>query len=296
MWRSVEIQGHRGARALRPENTLPSFESALDARADSIETDLRATRDSSIVLFHDPTIGGLPVTELMFADLRDHVADVNPDPVRFPRQKATVSPLSAEAAGPRHPYSIPRLEDFFAFVRAYAREPGERHGKSREQREQAARLIFDLEVKQDPTGAPLPDCVLRTILEQIEASGLRERCRVRSFDPRIVRWFSSADPKLETGALWAGGPCPDPVAFVAEVGARFFAPFHGLVDRALVEEIHAAGVRVLPWTANESGDWERLLACGVDGICTDDPAGLAEYLEGTRGRLPSDESDPSPIA
>jgi glycerophosphoryl diester phosphodiesterase len=296
MWQSVEIQGHRGARALRPENTLPSFEAALDAHADSIETDLRATRDSSIVLFHDPTIGGRPVAEVPFADLRNHVADVNPDPVHFPRQQAAVSPLSAEAAGPRHPYFVPRLEDFFAFVRAYAGEPGERLGKSREQREHAARLIFDLEVKPDPTGAPLPDCVLRTILEQIEASGLRDRCRVRSFDPRIVRWFSSAAPRLETGALWAGDTCSNPVAFVTAVGARFFAPFHGLIDRSLVKELHAAGVRVLPWTANEPGDWERLLACGVDGICTDDPAGLAEFQGGTRRRPPADESAPSPIA
>ena len=48
------LQGHRGARGLRPENTLPSFETALDLGVTSVETDLHLTRDSVPVLCHDP--------------------------------------------------------------------------------------------------------------------------------------------------------------------------------------------------------------------------------------------------
>src|SRR5262249_10549099 len=48
-----DLQGHRGARGLKPENTLPSFEAAIDAGATTIETDLHRTRDGVPVLVHD---------------------------------------------------------------------------------------------------------------------------------------------------------------------------------------------------------------------------------------------------
>src|SRR6476620_7521466 len=75
-----DLQGHRGARGLRPENTLPSFEAALDAGVTSIETDLHLTRDGAVVLWHDPLVtaahfhpapaGPLPVSALTLAELR----------------------------------------------------------------------------------------------------------------------------------------------------------------------------------------------------------------------------------
>jgi glycerophosphoryl diester phosphodiesterase len=41
---------------------------------------------------------------------------------------------------------------------------------------------------------------------------------------------------------------------------------------------HEAGLSVIPWTANTMEHWERLIAAGVDGIITDDPAALIAYL------------------
>ena len=51
-----ELQGHRGARGLKPENTLPSFEAALDVGVASIETDIHLTADGVPVLFHDASL------------------------------------------------------------------------------------------------------------------------------------------------------------------------------------------------------------------------------------------------
>ena len=53
---AFEVQGHRGARGLRPENTLCGFEFALDLGVASIETDVHLTRDGVPVLCHDPII------------------------------------------------------------------------------------------------------------------------------------------------------------------------------------------------------------------------------------------------
>src|SRR3954462_4716808 len=96
MKQGFNFQGHRGARGLRPENTLPSFEAALDAGVTSIETDLHLTRDGALVLCHDPLLpapaftptppANTAVRSLTLAELRQYRAAGNPAPARFPDQ------------------------------------------------------------------------------------------------------------------------------------------------------------------------------------------------------------------
>src|SRR5262249_40670907 len=136
---SFELQGHRGARGLKPENTLPSFEVALDWGVDSIETDVHLTRDNVPVLAHDPCLnpaltrplhnaGGvasvkpLLIRELTLGQLRGYRADRNPDPTRFPVQEASITPLAQWFADHywQDPYTVPTLADLLAFVSAYA--------------------------------------------------------------------------------------------------------------------------------------------------------------------------------
>src|SRR5438067_6941524 len=149
-----EAQGHRGARGLKPENTLPSFEAAFDLGVSAVETDLHLTRDGVVVLSHDPHLSDPPctlphpaagppppaqnplVSSLPLAELRRYRADRNPAPTRFPDQDASVTPLAREFAAERglDPYGIPTLADLFQFAAAYAGEPGRRAGKTDAQR------------------------------------------------------------------------------------------------------------------------------------------------------------------
>src|SRR5437868_7813113 len=96
-----DLQGHRGARGLKPENTLPAFEVAFDLGVTTVETDLHLSRDGVPVVTHDPEISEHlcrlpegkaapdpltrpPVRALTLAQLRQYRADGNPDPRRFP--------------------------------------------------------------------------------------------------------------------------------------------------------------------------------------------------------------------
>ena len=54
--KTFDAQGHRGARGLKPENTLPAFEAALDLGVDTLEMDLHLTRDGVVVVWHDPVL------------------------------------------------------------------------------------------------------------------------------------------------------------------------------------------------------------------------------------------------
>ena len=65
------IIAHRGYHSTDPENTLRAFKAAAAAGADMVEFDVRRLRDGTLVVFHDPTIGGYPLKELTFAALRN---------------------------------------------------------------------------------------------------------------------------------------------------------------------------------------------------------------------------------
>lgn len=313
------LQGHRGARGLKPENTLPSFEAALDCGVTSIETDLHLTRDGHVVLAHDaqitdrlyrplgrvqadlPPAASLEISRMSLAELRNYVADRNPDPLRFPTQKATATPLATAVAlrTAIHPFAPPTLDDFFAFVDSYAGAQGEAAGKTAWQQARARSLIFDLELKRvpfrpermgdvlDASGlGKLEECVLAAI----RRCQLADRVVVRSFDHRCVRAIKGHEPSLTAAILIAGTAPVAPEALAQAAGATWYCPEVEFLDQVQVKRLQEYNLRVVPWTVNDRGDWDRLLDWGVDGITTDYPDRLALRLN-ERGVLFGQDAD-----
>jgi glycerophosphoryl diester phosphodiesterase len=301
-----DLQGHRGARGRKPENTLPSFEAALDACVSTIETDLHLTADGVIVLCHDPLLTSPPcspstsaaappldwkpaVSRLPLRLLQTYPADLNPDPERFPEMNAEVTPVAERFAAGRglHPYAIPTLEDLFAFAAAYAGLEGAETGKTDEQRRRAARLRFDLELKRVPYypaaiadrfDGSAPGILEEQVVAAVRRAGVVARTTVRSFDHRCVRVLTRMEPGL-TGAVLIADTTPiDPGEVARRAGAVIYCPSVAFVDADVLRRAHDAGVRVVPWTANTREQWERLLDWGVDGLTTDYPDRLAAML------------------
>jgi glycerophosphoryl diester phosphodiesterase len=311
------VQGHRGARGLKPENTLPAFEVAFDLGVTSVETDVHLSRDGVPVIIHDPDINEclcrlIPgaaawvyvsrsveasakrkpaplISSLTLAQLRGYRAVCNPDPARFPHQDASVTPLAArfaERAG-IDPFTPPTLADLFAFAAAYAGELGDQAGKTEAQRAWAGQVIFDLELKRVPFRPELigdgfdggeAARLERQVVACIQSAGVLERTVVRSFDHRAVRAIGRLEPRLTTAVLVAGTAPASPAEVARAAGACLYCPDFEFLDQAQVSLAHAAGITVLPLTVNEPCAWERLLAWGVDGITTDYPDRLLTFL------------------
>jgi glycerophosphoryl diester phosphodiesterase len=291
------IQGHRGARGLRPENTLPSFEAALDAGVGSIETDVHLTADGVPVLIHDPVLPtdwrpwirqltaeqvcGTVADRLTAEQVCGTVADRNLDPARFPDQTPEPTPLASVFAGDAaHSYRIPTLARLFQFVAAYAGEMGRTVGKTDAQRANAARVIIDVEIKTVPFRAEAGESILveEAVLEVIRSAGTVDRTWVRSFDHRCVRRLRREEPGL-IGVVLIDGTAPiQPALLLHAADAQVYAPDYRFLDQDLVRRCHSAGFQVVPWTVNEPTDWERLMAWGVDGITTDYPDRLARWF------------------
>jgi glycerophosphoryl diester phosphodiesterase len=303
---SFDLQGHRGARGLRPENTLPSFEAAFDAGVTTVETDLHLTADGVPVLFHDHALSErlcslLPgasapdpatrplVRSLTLAALRRYRADRNPDLACFPSQDAGVTPTAAAFAAARgiDPYTPPTLDELFAFAGAYGGELGARVGKTEWQRERARRVRFDLELKRVPARPETmadgfdgsgPALLEESVVEVVRRAGMVGRTRVRSFDHRSVLHVRVLEPAIQTAVIVAGTAPVDPAALAHDACAEVYCPDALFLDEMQIRQLQGTGVRVVPWTVNEPEDWLVLLAWGVDGITTDYPDRLADML------------------
>jgi len=263
--RRIDVHGHRGARAVLPENTLAAFTYAIDAGADYIELDVQPSCDGVLVVCHDPVLrrrrclgptGGRVVSRLTLARLRGFDCGSIPNR-RFPRQAAV--------PGAR----IPTLEEVLALA---SRGP----------------VRFNIEVKTFPQrpGGMTPEALAALVLETIARGGQRPRSEVQSFDLRVLRAIRLLNPALPLAALCQFGR-GDFLRLAREAGATTLGPYQRLVTRRGVARAHAAGLRVVPWTANRPRDWARLARAGVDGIITDDPAGLIRYLAGKGLREPA---------
>ena len=205
-----DVQGHRGARGLKPENTLPAFETALDKGVTTLEVDLHYTADGVVVIWHDDSIGkdkcrldpaaseplppdpdsvttpkaALMISQLTFDQVQKYRCDRNPEPDRFPEQRNAPTSL----AGDR--YQIISLAELFDFVDAYAADVS----KSGAQQENARRVQFNVETKRRPDNpAGINDGFdgsnsgpfEQAIVGLVEQRGLAERAIVQSFEDRL---------------------------------------------------------------------------------------------------------------
>lgn len=253
----IAVHGHRGARGVLPENTIPAFEHAIEAGADFLELDLAVTKDDVLVVSHDPTLNpaicrspgrSTVIRELTLAELHqwDCGSIRNPE---FPKQK------------PVPGAKIPTLDEVLSLA--------PRGG-----------FQFNIEAKLSPDKpqyTPPPERFAELLLATIRDHRLEQRVMVQSFDYRILRAMKRLAPQIRLSALF-GGDTREFEAAARDAGTDMVSPHQGLVTPEKVAAAHAAGLQVHAWTANSSEEWDRLIAAGVDGIITDDPTELIHYL------------------
>jgi glycerophosphoryl diester phosphodiesterase len=258
---TIEVHGHRGARSVLPENTLPGFMHAIESGADWVELDLAVTKDDVVVVSHDPHINPAIcsgpqerplIRDLTLAEVKQYDCGAKANP-GFPRQKAV--------PGTR----IPTLDEALALA------PKGKFG-------------FNIEIKirpSQPDWTVTPARFAELVLAAIRKHRLESRVLVQSFDFRALHEMKKLGPDISLAALYEG-PAKSLLEIAREAGAGTVAPQFRLVTEQQVKAAHAAGLKVVPWTANEPAEWERLIKAGVDAIITDDPAGLIAYLRERR--------------
>lgn len=254
----ILVHGHRGARAMRPENTLPAFEYAIDIGADVLELDLAVTQDDVVVVSHDPYLMW-PICS--GPDFKATIRKLTLDQVRQWDCGKHRNPLFLRQT-PIPGTRIPTLDEVFALA-------------------SGNEVQFNIETKSFPDRpelTPSPYEFARLVLALIRKHHLERRVFLQSFDFRTLQAMKKLAPEIRRAALWEGDN-RDFVSIARDADAEIVAPQFKLVTPEKVRAAHAAGIQIVPWTANKPHDWSKLVGAQVDGIITDDPAALIAHLK-----------------
>lgn len=293
---SFDLQGHRGARGLMPENTLPGFARALSLGVTTLELDLAMTADGHLVVTHDPKLNSDLVQGPDGAYVGEDgplIRDLTLDEVRR-FDVGTLRPGSGYAGNFRDQQPVPGTAmPTLAEVVALTERAG------------AAAMRFNIEVKVNPTRPELTanrEDFTRAAVAEIARLGIVERATLQSFDWAVLMQAQRLEPALKTAYLtiargrndnvqrgrpgaspWLGGLDIDDFAgsapeAVKAAGGAIWSPFFRDLTDEEIATARALGVQVIPWTVNEPQDMAGLIARGVDGIITDYPDRLRAVL------------------
>lgn len=257
----IQVEGHRGARWVLPENTIPAMRHAIEVGADVVELDLWVTKDDVLVLSHDGRLNpafcegpeGLPrvVRELTLAEVKqyDCGAKANPD---FPEQKAI--------PGTR----VPTLEELF------------------EELADVPHVQYNVELKTShdhPDWYPAPEVYAQLAVDTIRKHKMEKRVKIQSFDFRMLHAVKAIAPEIRLSALIGSGDESFVETSKRAGDAPTVSPNFRLVTPEKVREAHAAGLKIVAWTPNKLEDWKPLVEADVDAIITDHPGELVRYLK-----------------
>ena len=284
----LDLQGHRGARGLRPENTLPAFARALAIGVTTLEMDCAITKDGVVVVSHDPALnpditrgpdgkwlekGGPAIWSLTYQELQRYdVGRINSRSAyakRFPKHQ------------PVDGTRIPLLADVFALTRKAGN----------------ITVRFNIETKISPIApneTTTPEDFARKVISAVRTAGMAARTTIQSFDWRTLAVVQKEAPEIATVYLttvtgfmdniqagrqsspWTAGlhvsQFSDSIPRMVKVaGGAVWSPYRGDLTREAVKEAQAFGLKVVVWTVNDPAGMRRMIEWGVDGIISDRP-------------------------
>ncbi|RYU74755.1 glycerophosphodiester phosphodiesterase family protein [Hymenobacter persicinus] len=268
-----QVHGHRGCRGLLPENTLPAFLHALELGVDVLEMDVVLSVDNQVVVSHEPWLSPL-CRDAQGQPVQVHSAEKH-NLYRMPyaeirRCDCGLTPHPGFPAQHQMPAYKPLLTDVIHAVERRAAELQRRP------------VGYSIEIKSSPADDnifhPEPAEYAARVLAVLRAEGILARVTLLCFDKRILREVRRQEPTLPVCLL-----VEDELPYAqhaAELGFTpdVYGPYFGLVSEALVAELRALNVQLVPWTVNQPEDMQRLLKLGVAGITTDYPDRLLELL------------------
>jgi glycerophosphoryl diester phosphodiesterase len=296
-----EIQGHRGARALRPENTIPGLAHALAIGVDAIEFDVTLTADGGLILAHDLTVDPQTIRDTGYAGK--------------PWLSLSLAEIASLDAGDRRP-ATPYEETFEAVP-----------GTGVPTLDQVCRLINEarahgvtlaVELKTHPSW---PDADVRRLtesaLDALAAHRLTGQARILGFDWRVLRCAEAAAPAVPRVALvepttwlpgsawqaglepadYGAGPATGSATGAAtglagtaeaahDIGATWLSPWDPMTTPELIKAATDYGLGTVPWTVNDPARMSELIGLKVAGIVTDYPDLLRQVLSSHGVPLP----------
>lgn len=286
--KEILVHGHRGARAWRPENTIPAFQFAIEHGVDVLELDLAVTKDNQLVVSHNPTLaqGSYPGERICKGP------ELKP---MTPIRTMTLAEVEQYDCGSVALKAFPtqvavpgtKVATFDQVLDLAQGTPANEH------------IQFNVETKSFPNHpelTPPPAEFVALIVAAIKKHNVDpSRIILQSFDWRTLAEMRKQWPAIRLSALVGAvkydgmmghtDPTKDFAAIAKLTGAEIISPDLSLVTPEQVEAAHKAGAQVAPYTANTPEAWQKLADAHVDAIISDDPVGLLAWLRAQKPPL-----------
>jgi glycerophosphoryl diester phosphodiesterase len=268
-----DIQGHRGARGLLPENTVPAFLRALELGVTTVELDVVITKDRKVILSHEPWISSsiclrpdgseipekeekkLNIFAMTYDEVQKYDCGSRPNE-KFPGQEKII-------------VAKPLLSDVLIAVEEYIRNYS------------LYEVDYNIEIKSTKDGdnkfhpgvEEFSDLVYTLLDEYIPL----ERVVIQSFDFRVLKYWHKKYPDVRLAALVENMKSIDSNLEALGFRPSVYSPYFKLLNKEKVNYLHKLKIRVIPWTVNEESDMLAFKGMGVDGFITDYPDRARKY-------------------
>lgn len=269
------FQGHRGARGLAPENTLPSFIRALEYGMEGLEFDVVLTGENQFLVSHEPYFShefcskpnGEPILRKEILQHNIYRMDYETirkydcgkrGHVRYPEQQSL-------------PAIKPLLKTFFEEIERYVVE------------KELKKPFYTLEIKSDFAWygfmQPLPSDMVKLFIQEISTypffDTIKNRLMIESFDVNILnelyRQTQNTPIKFELGFLVENKLSIEENLSKLDFMPSVYVPYYRLLTKKKIKELHQKGLKVFTWTVNDTENMQKLTNWGVDSIITDFP-------------------------
>ena len=233
---------HRGASGYYPENTLLSFEKALDMGCTGIETDVQMTSDGVLVLIHDEMVNrttngkGL-VKDFTYKELKALDAG---------------SWMNASFSG----QFIPTAEELISLIK-----------------DKDIRINFELK-----TGIVQYENIEKKLIDLIYKNNLQHKVILSSFNHYSIVKCKEISKEISTGLLYMEG-LYKPEKYAKYVGANALHPYFYALNAEIAEGIKKAGLSINTFTVNEENQMKYFCGLNIDGIITNYPDKLNKIME-----------------
>jgi glycerophosphoryl diester phosphodiesterase len=272
----IDYQGHRGARGLFPENTIPAFLHALTYPAiRTLEMDVVLTKDGTVVVSHDPWMEAeiclsptgeklnsadsarVSILDLQIDEVQAYDCGSLPHP-RFPEQRKMIG-------------KKPRLAQVFNAVEAYCAE------NKRDLPTSNIEIKYLPEWEAEGFVADIRTNVEAVLLE-VSRADMAGRVTIQCFYPPVLAAIHAQDPNIRLAYLDEFPEKGSLKTKMAELGfvPSIYSPWHKPLTQTVINQAHSLDMLVVPWTVNATSRMEALVEMGANGIITDYPNRIPE--------------------
>ena len=269
-----DVQGHRGARGLLPENTIPGFLKALDLGVTTLELDVVISKDGKVVVSHEPWM-----SSRICLDPENHTI-----PTRTEKDlnifNMNYEEISTYDCGTLDHSDFPEQEKIKVHkpLLSEVLVTTEKYIKDYTNYE----VDYNIEIKSTPSGDgtyhPGPEEFSDLVYQLVDQYIPLERVIIQSFDFRVLRYWHQRYPDVRLAALIENVRSVDTNLERLGFEPDIYSSSYRLLNRRRIKALKEMGIKVIPWTINDPRVMRRFINLGVDGIITDYPNRLADIL------------------